>query len=196
MFHDLLKPASILSKVLQCDELSIIDAIECILQTTWEMEQLRAANFENLPTVNKVLSRLCHNEGITYQLIQYEQGTCIAYMYLKSHKNGFADYIAACLKERVKLNNPEVLNDAVILLFTQGWQRSQGVEFADTALRSAIAHFTVSFRCIPCEGRMEGLTLLRRIILPYGGSCSILHTVRGRIFGRADFLFTYVKWTC
>ena len=43
MFHDLLKPAS---KVLQCDELSIIDAIECILKTTWEMEQLRADNFE------------------------------------------------------------------------------------------------------------------------------------------------------
>ena len=57
-----------------------IDAIECILQTTWEMEQLRAANFENLPTVNKVLSRLCHSDGITYQsskLIQNEQG--IAY---------------------------------------------------------------------------------------------------------------------
>ena len=142
MFHDLLNPASILSKVLQCDELSIIDAIECILKTTWEMEQLRAANFENLPTVNKVLSRLCHNDGITYQsseLIQYEQGIA----YLKYHKNGFADSIAACLKERVKLNNPGVLNDAIILLFTQGWQRSQGVDFADTALHSAVAHFTV-----------------------------------------------------
>ena len=43
----------------------------------------------------------------------------------------------------MKLNNPGVLNDAVILLFTQGWQRSQGVDFADTALRSAIVYFTV-----------------------------------------------------
>ena len=43
MFHDLLNPASILSKVLQCDELSIIDSIECILKTTREMEQLRAS---------------------------------------------------------------------------------------------------------------------------------------------------------
>ena len=44
----------------------------------------------------------------------------------------------------MKLNNREVLNnDAVILLFTQGWQRLQGVDFADTALHSAIAHFTV-----------------------------------------------------
>lgn len=97
---------------------------------------------KNLPTVNKVLSRLCHNDGITYQsseLIQYEQGIA----YLKSHKNGFADSIVVCLKERVKLNNPGILNDAVILLFTQRWQRSQGVDFADTALRSTITHFTV-----------------------------------------------------
>ena len=140
MFHDLLKPASILSKVLQCDELSIIDAIECILQTTWEMEQLRAANFENLPTVNKVLSRLCHNEGITYQLIQYEQGTCIAYMYLKSHKNGFADYIAACLKERVKLNNPEVLNDAQLSFYSHRDGRDHRVLSLQTQLSVVQSH--------------------------------------------------------
>ena len=51
----------------------------------------------------------------------------------------------------MKLNNPGVLNDAVILLFTQGRQRSHGVDFADTALRNAItapfqnAHVDVFF---------------------------------------------------
>ena len=50
-FHDLLKPASILCKELQADEVCIVRAIEAILKTAKNMEKVKATPFENLTTV-------------------------------------------------------------------------------------------------------------------------------------------------
>ena len=98
----------------------------------------------------------------------------------------------------MKLNNPRVLKYAVILLLTQGWQKSQGVDFADTALCSAIAHFTV-----PLQNAHVDVFLVEEewkdmvgyakqylnIVEDYPGSCSMLL----EDFDRAAFPFTYVK---
>ena len=57
-FSDLLKPASILCKVLQEDELCIVRAIEQIMKTKKSMDKLKQTEFEQLPAVRKVLSRV------------------------------------------------------------------------------------------------------------------------------------------
>ena len=57
-FHDILKPCAILSKVLQDDDLCITEAIEALLKTTKNIENLKAINFDDLPTVKKVTSRI------------------------------------------------------------------------------------------------------------------------------------------
>ena len=64
-FHDLLKPASILCKELQADEVCIVTAIEVILKTSKSMEKVKATPFENLTTVKVVLSH--ENNSVTYQ---------------------------------------------------------------------------------------------------------------------------------
>lgn len=70
-FHDLLKPYAILSKVLQDDELCITEAIEAILKTNRNTENLKATNFDDLPTVKKVTSRIQDtDDGATYQGVQ------------------------------------------------------------------------------------------------------------------------------
>lgn len=51
LFRDLLKPAATLSKVLQDDQLSIIDAIEAVVKTNKVIESLNTLPFEELPSV-------------------------------------------------------------------------------------------------------------------------------------------------
>lgn len=54
LLHDLLKPAAILCKVLQQDDVCVAEAIQTILKTG-------KATFDDLPTVKMVSSRMVHN---------------------------------------------------------------------------------------------------------------------------------------
>lgn len=82
MFHDLLKPCAILCKVLQDDEICVVDAIGAILRTSKTVEKLKTISFDELLTVKKILSRIQHtdHEGTSYQgaeVVNVEQGvTC------------------------------------------------------------------------------------------------------------------------
>ena len=67
-FHDLLQPFTHLSKVLQQDQLFVVQAIDALMKTKKNLDKLKATPFEELPTVKRVLSRLTENAGsMTYQ---------------------------------------------------------------------------------------------------------------------------------
>lgn len=55
--------------------------------------------------------------------------------YLRDHKNEYMELVITCLKEHVK--------NTLTLLATHGWQRSDMLQFADTALHSLSAKFAV-----------------------------------------------------
>ena len=57
-FHDSLKPCAFLSKVLQDDNLCITEAIEAILKINRNIKNLDLTNFDDLPTVKKIISRI------------------------------------------------------------------------------------------------------------------------------------------
>ena len=68
LFHDILKPAAIMCKTLQYDEICVVGAIESTLKTSKAIESLRSTPFNDLPTVKRVLGRLQHDQGEnTYQ---------------------------------------------------------------------------------------------------------------------------------
>ena len=95
-FHDLLKPCSVLSKVLQDEELNIIDSIEAIMKTNKAIERIKTFNLEDLPTVSLVMSRVQGHEEVIYQgceLVNYEVGV----EYFRSHKGQLVDAILVCL---------------------------------------------------------------------------------------------------
>ena len=58
LFHAILKPAAIMCKGLQDDELCVVGAIEALLETVQEITCLQDVAFEDLPTVKKVLARV------------------------------------------------------------------------------------------------------------------------------------------
>ena len=78
-FNDLLRPAAILCKTLQEDNLCTLRAIEAVMKTKKALEKLEGTKFEELPTVSKVISRIKQQEDgvVTYQgvnITYYQQG--------------------------------------------------------------------------------------------------------------------------
>ena len=53
-----LKPIAILCKVVQDDELCVVQVIESILKIKRSMDMTKAASFEELPTVEKVQEKV------------------------------------------------------------------------------------------------------------------------------------------
>lgn len=60
-FYDLLKPAAILCKVLQEDDVCVVEAIEAILKTSKAIEKLVSTPFDDLPIVRMVSTQIVHN---------------------------------------------------------------------------------------------------------------------------------------
>ena len=140
-FHDLLKPCAILSKVLQDDELCITEAIEAVLKTNKNIDNSKATNFDDLPTVKNIMSRIQDtNDGATYQGVQithYKE----AVSFFRSHKEELIKLVAECLKDRIKAQHTEVLTDVLTLLATHGWGRSEDLEFASVPINNLAYHF-------------------------------------------------------
>jgi len=134
LFHDALKPLGILSKVLQEDKLCIIRAIEAMMTTKRKLDELKAKQFEELPTVKKVLTRIQQNEVVT------DTGTKTTYCYqgiiLNCHSEAISSFrkeykvwltaVDECLVQRLKTQEEELVlfTHVVTLLATHGWEQT------------------------------------------------------------------------
>ena len=135
LFHDLLKPAGNLCKALQDEEICVVSAIEAVLKTNKAIDKFSTTAFDDLPTVKKVITRIQHSHGVaSYQGAELaDHETSVAY--LKSHKDQYVEKLVSCLNDRVKVQHPDLLTNALTLLATQGWQKSEDASFANTAPR-------------------------------------------------------------
>ena len=141
-FHDLLRPCTTLSKVLQDQDLSVEDAIEPVMKTTRNVEQLQSTSLDEFPMVKKVMSQVrSTSDGMTYQgtrILHYDEG----FAFLTAKKDEFFGLVSACLKNCVKSHHSELLKDILTLLATQGWEKST-TDFADAALRHLSDRFAI-----------------------------------------------------
>ena len=123
-FHDLLKPASILCKVLQDDEVCVVQAIESIMKTKKGLENIKSVAFNELPTVKKVTGRIKQDENgiVTYQGSDLKKYAG-ALTFLKAHYVEWTEAVENCLREHIKSQHTELLTHAVTVLATNGWER-------------------------------------------------------------------------
>ncbi len=120
-----------------------MDGIEALLKTSKSIERLKSSNIDDYPSVKKVMCRVmeCNNE-VTYQgtqLTYYEQGLAS----LRSQKDRVVESVLTCLKDRVKIQHPDLLTDVITLLATHGWEKSESDDFADTTVSNLVDNFTV-----------------------------------------------------
>eukprot|EP00731_Ephydatia_muelleri_P003766 Em0001g3766a len=142
LFHDLLKPAAILCVALQNDEVSIIGAIEAFLKTKKAMEKVRDMAFEDLPTVKKVIGAIQQSDdgGVSYQGAQLTNfDGCITS--LKKTKDQCVQAIEACLKDRLKVQCPDLLTHALTILAPMGWERKDDASFGYSAIDAISIRF-------------------------------------------------------
>ena len=140
-FHDLLRPAANLCKALQANEVCVVGAIEALLKTSAANEKVKSTAFQELPTVKKVLSRIKHESGsVSYQGVDLTKHNP-SLEFLKSHHHEYVDSVQACLRNRVKAQNTDLLTH---VLATNGWERSEGPSFGYEALEYLCTRF-----CIP-----------------------------------------------
>ena len=143
-FHDLLKPAAILCKTLQANDVCIVEAIEAILKTTKHIEKLASLMLDGLPTLKMVSSRIVHGaDGSTsYQetsLTRYEEGMS----YLRDHRGELIAAVLVCLKDRVKAQSTDLLTYALTILAPKWWEKTEDASFAYGALDSLSTRFRV-----------------------------------------------------
>ena len=155
-FHDLLKPASILCKTLQADEVYVVTAVEAILKTTKNLEKVKATSFEELVTVKKVLSRISHEgSSSSYQgadLIRFTE----AVTFFKANHHHFCDLVQGCLRDRLATQKTDLLTHTLTILATQGWEKATAASFAHIAIEAVSSRYQV-----PLEQAKVDLSLLK-----------------------------------
>ena len=135
VFRDILKPASVLSQVLQGEEICVVRAIEATFKSKKSLDKLKSTAFEELPTVKTVLDRIEKKGGTAplYQgidLKKFDQSIAR----LKSQTPEWIAALEMCLQQRTTSNEVELLTHAVTLLATNGWERNPSPSFGYEAL--------------------------------------------------------------
>lgn len=152
VFHDILKPAAILCKSFQADEISIVSTIEAILRTSASMKKLKTTEMQDLPSVKKVLLRLKDDlsassggtSSKTYQgveVMKLDQSLA----FFTSNYRGYIDSLLACLHERLKDSSADAttLTHALKVLATHGWQKTDDASFGLDAVQALAERFTI-----------------------------------------------------
>ena len=63
--------------------------------------------------------------------------------FFRLHKDEYVKTISECLKDRIKLQHTQVLTDALHLLATQGWGRSEESYFATGPINDLANRFSI-----------------------------------------------------
>ena len=92
-FLDVLKPCSMLFKVLQNDEVFVVQAVEALIRVKKDLDRKKEVNFEELPTVKIVCDRVKTVDGTkTYQQAEVKKyETSIAFY--SAHYKKYMDTI-------------------------------------------------------------------------------------------------------
>ncbi len=145
-FHNILKPAAMLCKALQRDEICLVSAVEAVLRSTDALEKLKTKQVTEFPSVRKVMLRLNSvDEGKTYQgfeLTYYEKGLD----FVKAHYLEYIDTVLTCMCKRMKPEDnteSDVLNHAIKILATHGWEKCEDSSFAHESICFLITRFTI-----------------------------------------------------
>ena len=143
-FHDLLKPAAILCKALQEDEVCVVRTAEALIKAVKMINTLKTTRFEELPTVKKVLSRVTVEDkgNISYQSVDVMKHD-LAVAYLKSNSTNYMESVLSCLRDRIKAHHVQLLTHILTILPTNGWEKNEETSFGHDALHALTTRFFV-----------------------------------------------------
>ena len=160
VFHDILKPAAILCKCLQADELHIVSTTEAILRTTTSMRKLKAMELEGLPSVQKVLERIKEGQSSNVASKTYQGVEIVSYdtalEFLRKNYRSYIDSALTCLWDRIKIH--AVLDIIPLPTLSNSWLgKTADASFGYEAIHHLQSRFT-----IPLQEAKVNCALLRQ----------------------------------
>ena len=120
-------------------------AIESTMKTKSALEKLKATPFKELPTISKVLARGKQEQdgSFTYQgyvVKRFVNGI----EYFSSNFATLVEGVLSCIRNRIRSQETEILTNALTILATHGWEKSESASFAYSAIESIAKRFEVS----------------------------------------------------
>jgi len=123
LFVDILSPCSILSKVMQHDDLDILSVLSSMLRSVKEIEKLSMTSLDKWSTYAATLAKCTVNDGTTTYQSQNLKGFVEAKAYFSNHYREYCSKVNGCLKSRLAWSDLQLLRDTILVLATQGWQK-------------------------------------------------------------------------
>ena len=124
VFIDLLGPCVILSKVMQQDDLDILEALTGVLKSTKEVERLSTTPLDEWSTYSTTMKKCTTdtNGKVSYQT-QEMKAFGEAKAHYGKHSQEYCSCITQCIKSRMGWSDIQLLRDIIFLLATNGWQK-------------------------------------------------------------------------
>ena len=142
-YVDLLVPCTILSKVMQFDDLDILSTLTSLLKSVRELEKLSSTPLDKWPTYASTLSKCTENEGtVCYQLQNLKQFEN-AKSYFASNYKAYCTKVKSCMKSRLTWSDVQMLRDVILILATQGWQKLLDENDNLNAIDRLVEHFSI-----------------------------------------------------
>ena len=130
---------------LQEDEVCVVRAAEALIKALKMINTLKTTQFENLPTVKKVISRLTVEEdtgNVSYQSVDIKKHD-LAVAFLKSNYGCYTESVLSCLRDRIKAHHMQLLTHVLTVLATNGWEKYEETSFGHDSLHALTTKFIV-----------------------------------------------------
>ena len=143
LFCDLLSPCVALSKIMQCDELDIVQALAAHLRVVKETEKLSAKNLDDWPTYASTLGRCVDEDGTVVYQCQEVKNFSSTKSFYTSHYKEYCSKVLDCIKSRLSWSDAQQLRDIIFVLASQGWQKAVEEEDSLEAIDRLVEQFSI-----------------------------------------------------
>ena len=117
LFVDLLKPCASFSKSMQNEEIDILGALQGLLKTIKEVENLGKTSLEQWPTYSSTIAKCVEEEGdsdTVYQLQHLKRFNEAKDYY--SSKYDYCSHVTQCIKARLAWSDLQLMRDIILFL--------------------------------------------------------------------------------
>ena len=126
-FVDLLSPCAIFSKVLQEDDIDILEAFTSLLRTVKDVNKLSDKPLEQWKTysttIKKVTTTISGGKVENNYQCQGLHNLTQAKSFYEAKHQDYCASVTACMKSRLAWSDLTLIRDTITVLATQGWQK-------------------------------------------------------------------------
>ena len=178
LFVDLLTPCSILSKVMQHDDLDILSVLTSLLRSVKEIEKLSSTSLDKWSTYAATLVKCTEKDGAIIYQSQDLKGFVEAKTYFSRNYKEYCSKVSDCLKSRLAWSDLQMLRDVILVLATQGWQKLRDENDSLEAIDRLVEHF--SFPLLKANAKVEAIHSEFESMLEYACQYISLSTLEYR----------------